>query len=278
MARIYGQEFPERALMSEISDILGIPHFTTARGGTVRIDFLRAVAGALGVADQETLRKDPLLRACVEAATGEPMRPALHSPGGTVTNDALAVIAEGIRANWKAGRRAEGEAPEGRAGTRADNFRNDGATEGLAEPLEFEALVNLFHPSDEDQRDRALAMTVLRKGQSAFRRGVMGAYGETCAITGCDATEALDAAHITPYRGEQTNDVTNGLLLRADVHRLFDRGALAIDDQLRVLVKPHLYPTQYATLEGVRIRVPRRLACRPSAEALAHHRTAAAFT
>ena len=50
----------------------------------------------------------------------------------------------------------------------------------------------------------------------------MDAYGGRCAITGYDVEEALQAAHIVPYLGPQSNTVNNGLLLRADVHNLFD--------------------------------------------------------
>ncbi|WP_155378796.1 hypothetical protein [Cellulomonas sp. JZ18] len=48
MAKEYGVEYPERALMAVLSDLLGIPHFTTSRGSTVRSDFLKAVLVALG--------------------------------------------------------------------------------------------------------------------------------------------------------------------------------------------------------------------------------------
>lgn len=41
-------------------------------------------------------------------------------------------------------------------------------------------------------------------------------------MTGCDVVQALDAAHISPYLGDQSNHVTNGVLLRADIHTLFD--------------------------------------------------------
>jgi putative restriction endonuclease len=77
---------------------------------------------------------------------------------------------------------------------------------------------------DEDMRDWALRCIAARRGQAAFRAALIDAYGGRCSITGCDAVEALEAAHISPYKGDHTNDVTNGLLLRADLHTLFDLG------------------------------------------------------
>lgn len=60
-----------------------------------------------------------------------------------------------------------------------------------------------FDPKeDDDQRVRAIAEVVRRRGQTKFRRQLLEAYSNTCAVTGCDAFEALEAAHITPYLGE----------------------------------------------------------------------------
>lgn len=67
--------------------------------------------------------------------------------------------------------------------------------------------------------NRAIAY---RRGQSVFRRDLMYAYSSVCAVTGTTASDVLEAAHIYPYRGAHTNRVDNGLLLRADIHTLFD--------------------------------------------------------
>ena len=78
-----------------------------------------------------------------------------------------------------------------------------------------------FDPSNiEDARKRISRMIAQRRGQSAFRNNLFDAYGGRCAITGCEVPDVLEAAHIFPYRGEDTNKVVNGLLLRADVHTL----------------------------------------------------------
>lgn len=83
--------------------------------------------------------------------------------------------------------------------------------------------------NETDARKRALRAIVLRQGQGTFRRKLLEVYGGTCCITGCAFEQVLEAAHIQPYRGEHTNAVENGLLLRADVHTLFDLYLLWID-------------------------------------------------
>lgn len=56
---------------------------------------------------------------------------------------------------------------------------------------------------------------------------VLDAYGGQCAITGSDAGPALEAAHPRPYRGVDSNVISDGLPLRGDIHTLFDLGLLA---------------------------------------------------
>ena len=65
-----------------------------------------------------------------------------------------------------------------------------------------------------------------RPRQDAFRQALLLAYEGRCAITGCDAEPALEAAHVADWRSE--NDAGAGILLRADLHKLFDAGLLVI--------------------------------------------------
>lgn len=67
-----------------------------------------------------------------------------------------------------------------------------------------------------------------RSGQGPFRQALLR-ESEACAFTGTLVKEVLEVAHIMPYRSKHTNDPGNGLLLRADVHTLFDRGLVRID-------------------------------------------------
>lgn len=103
----------------------------------------------------------------------------------------------------------------------------------------------------EDQRDRVLASVVQRQGQREFRRALLEAYGEKCAITDCAVVDVLEAAHIYRYMGRETNVASNGLLLRADVHTLFDLRLISIDTSaMRVCVAPALAESEYWALSG----------------------------
>lgn len=124
-----------------------------------------------------------------------------------------------------------------------------------------------------DGRRRIIAQIVRRQGQPYFRQRLLEVYGHRCAISGCDAEAALEAAHITPYRGSDTNVTQNGILLRADLHTLFDQGLIAINDiQMTVLISPKLRVTTYREIEGNSLRLPRDPLAWPSLEALRHHR------
>ena len=83
-------------------------------------------------------------------------------------------------------------------------------------------------------------MVAPRLGQSSFRVLVTDAYKRRCAITGENTLVALEAAHIVPYSGEGTHDVRNGLLLRADFHRLFDVGLVSVTPDFRVKISPRI--------------------------------------
>jgi putative restriction endonuclease len=102
---------------------------------------------------------------------------------------------------------------------------------------------------------------------------LIAAYDGKCAITDCNVIDVLEAAHIYPYRGPDTNKISNGLLLRADLHTLFDCLLIAIDPMtLKVIVSPQLLDSTYKRLHHRKIRVPRKLSQAPSKEALMMHR------
>ena len=75
-----------------------------------------------------------------------------------------------------------------------------------------------------------------RLGQGAFRVLVTDAYHRRCAVTGEKTLPVLEAAHIKPYARSGPNRTENGLLLRADIHRLFDSGYVTIDPELCFVV------------------------------------------
>jgi putative restriction endonuclease len=121
-----------------------------------------------------------------------------------------------------------------------EGFSRDGQSKGPVSNTEIEVLsafqekaaanAKAFDPGNiMDGRERIVASIVIRRGQPEFRRILIRAYKGRCAVSGCDAIEVLEAAHIMPYLGQDTNHPSNGILLRADIHTLFDLGLLSID-------------------------------------------------
>jgi hypothetical protein len=130
-----------------------------------------------------------------------------------------------------------------------------------------------FNPENlTDARKRINTAIVQRQGQSKFRSELLQSYGGQCAITECDAEAALEAAHIFPYLGTDTNHVKNGLLLRADIHTLFDLYLISIDpDTSKVIVSSSLLNTCYKELNGKSLKPPQDYGASPSPQALARH-------
>ncbi len=132
----------------------------------------------------------------------------------------------------------------------------------------------VFNPEGiADARERVLSSIVRRRGQPAFRQHLLAVYKGRCAITGCDVEAVLDAAHIVPYRGPETNHPGNGLLLRTDLHALFDLKLVAVDvETMTLIVSPTLTGTCYADYRARPITVPDDPESQPSREALEQHR------
>lgn len=79
-----------------------------------------------------------------------------------------------------------------------------------------------------------------RLGQGAFRLAVTAAYERACAITGEHSLPALDAVHIRPFACDGPHTVSNGMLLRADIHRLLEQGYVTVTPQLNIEVSGRL--------------------------------------
>ncbi|WP_367133522.1 HNH endonuclease [Saccharothrix sp. HUAS TT1] len=75
------------------------------------------------------------------------------------------------------------------------------------------------------------AVVRVRRGQAAFRNRLLAEYGDTCAFTGPTPHAALEGAHLTSFAADGRHHDQGGLLLRRDVHRLFDLGHLAVHPQ-----------------------------------------------
>lgn len=132
--------------------------------------------------------------------------------------------------------------------------------------------------NDQDLREKALAQVARRRGQAGFRSALLEAYGGKCCITGCTLKDALEAAHIAPYRGDHSHHVQNGLLLRSDIHTLFDLGLLVITEGYRVkLSTVALEDNSYVSLESKHLVLPDDQTHYPSLDALGRHRKWAGF-
>jgi putative restriction endonuclease len=122
----------------------------------------------------------------------------------------------------------------------------------------------------------ALAMVRRRLGQGAFRVLVTDTYQRRCAVTGERVLPVLEAAHIKPVTQGGAHRIDNGLLLRSDMHRLFDRGYLTVRPNRRIEVSSRL-KTDFANGEyyrkfaGAEIWTPSQPEDRPSPEFLEWH-------
>jgi tetratricopeptide (TPR) repeat protein len=127
----------------------------------------------------------------------------------------------------------------------------------------------LTFKSYADACEKITVSIARRQGQQKFRQSLLNAYSGKCAITNFDAEAALEAAHIIPYIETENNAPSNGLLLRADLHTLFDLNLIIIDPEtLKIYIHPNLQKTEYRTLEGKELRVPQDEMCRPNKQFL----------
>jgi len=116
-----------------------------------------------------------------------------------------------------------------------------------------------------------------RLGQGAFRLAVTDGYGRRCAVSGEKTLPILDAAHIRAYGEGGEHDVSNGLLLRTDIHRLFDLGYVTVTERNRFAVSERLKAdfdngVHYYAMQGAEIAAPRPGFAPPARETLQWHR------
>lgn len=128
--------------------------------------------------------------------------------------------------------------------------------------------------SDEDARVREFRAVMMREGQGTFKDDLLKAYDRKCAMTDCAVVEILEVAHIKPYQGSETNRTGNGLLLRADIHTLLDKGLIWVDGHSLIQISDRLHGSEYSGLSGKALRMPIDISSRPHPEHLAAHRRA----
>lgn len=128
----------------------------------------------------------------------------------------------------------------------ARQLRNDFQIEHVTESAEQERL----------ERQRETVERMARPNQVRFRKELLDLYGSACAITGCSALDAIDAAHVIGVGDDGNDDPSNGIILRADLHRLFDRDLMAIDPGSMQVRFATNCQTHYADIEGIKIEIP----------------------
>ena len=125
-----------------------------------------------------------------------------------------------------------------------------------------------FELVPQTKKKKGQQSTTIREGQEQFHREISRAYGYRCCITGETAPELLQAAHIQDYINKDSNHIQNGLLLRIDIHKLFDSGLLYIDNHYKVHVSSLVKSKDYDKYNKKKIKLPKNKTQYPSKEAL----------
>jgi hypothetical protein len=208
--------------MREISVLLGIPEIAPTAGSSIPSIFFTSIASEMGIPPVHGMPN--MARKIIEASHLDwndkfSSESTPSGGGGTVTAIGLLQVKNAVLA-W------------------------------LGEDLEeLPALITnqdwMPNPDWKNIRDllpRETLEVISRPGASDFRQQVLTEYDSQCAISGYRAVEAIDVAHIVPYYGPESDDIQNALPLRADFHRLFDRGLIRIAynmPQRNFIVKMH---------------------------------------
>ena len=132
--------------------------------------------------------------------------------------------------------------------------------------------------SDKDPAPRfgKPQLVLPRLGQGAFRVLVTDIYDRRCAVTQERTLPALDAAHIRPYGDGGVHEARNGLLLRRDLHSLFDAGYVTVTPDLRFEVSRRIKEEfengrHYYAMRGQLVRPPKEASHQPDPAALRWH-------
>ena len=128
----------------------------------------------------------------------------------------------------------------------------------MGETIEAAALDQTVQQTAEDvERDRKTVTVLNRSGQKQFKKDVVSASGGKCLVTGTNFLPVLEAAHIWPAEYHGSDHKSNGFLLRADIHTLFDAGDLRIHPDGSLHLSEPLRATPYGVeLERRRISIP----------------------
>jgi hypothetical protein len=148
--------------------------------------------------------------------------------------------------------------------SQTNNYR----TRSNAEPEEFLELIKQRMGENGHFTSVSLAIAK-RRGPSTLRQRLLEAYQGRCSMTGCEVEPILEVAFLQPNQPTQNSDPSHGLLLRADVHTLFDLHLIAIDPEtLNIIVAPTLRNTTYGSLHQKPLRQATLAGFQPNQELL----------
>jgi hypothetical protein len=197
--------------MDEICELLEMDPIQPTIGSSIPSIFFTEIASKLGIPTNGTM---PTIARRIVESTHLPWKveySSEHKPsggGGTVTTLGLGAILTAVKI-W-----------------RGDLQTSDILEEDL---LSWEPPTNWKELRDAQEREEISRL--YRSGASEFRASILEAYNFTCAISGSVTSEALEAAHIVPYFGPESDIIQNGISLRVDIHRLFDLGLIGISHE-----------------------------------------------
>jgi putative restriction endonuclease len=105
-----------------------------------------------------------------------------------------------------------------------------------------------------DEQDRPFQAIRARRGLASFRDKLIARYGARCMISGCNVLALLEACHVSKYHGPEDNHPANGVLLRSDLHTLFDLDLIGINPaDMEIAVHDKLKGTEYEKFTGTRL-------------------------
>ena len=152
-----------------------------------------------------------------------------------------------------------------------DIYSNKEVLEKVENDETYSKTFNIKNIRDERSKTRSTT-TRSRKGQQNFRINVLSADKNQCCVTGFDLIDALEANHIFPYRGPDTNHIQNGIPLRVDIHKLWTKGLLGINNKYQIVLNDTARNSEsYKKYHGMHIKLPTNPKYHPDKEALQHH-------
>lgn len=125
----------------------------------------------------------------------------------------------------------------------------------------------------KDERKKVAAEIYVRRGQKTFRKKLLDTYKRKCVVTECEIEEMLEAAHIYGFKGVDTDKIPNGILLRSDIHTLFDLGLITINHEnyLIQVSSKIMIDEYYSKLNNRKINLPERIEDYPHQDSLKYH-------